>query len=271
MEHAAAVRVFDRVADVEEPAEQLPELDAPHRCRATAVGFPPAPSEVELPDRRRQAFAADEPHRVIRTPGRVAAQAVDRDDPRVLQLPGDLGLQDEPRALVLPPREPVLDDLQRHLALQLAVPRHPDLPDPSLGVQPDRLEPLDSRRRRRFPRAVRGPTGHRDRLAEPVVRHRPRGQGLTRADRHPERRRQGRVADLRQDLLRQTHGIPCIQARHAGRSGGGGGGIRPGNGGPGGAPDRSSPRRAGSRRGFSAGPWPRHSGPPRGHDEGSRR
>ena len=41
VEHPPAVRVLDRVADVEEPADQLAELDPPHRPGAAALGLPP--------------------------------------------------------------------------------------------------------------------------------------------------------------------------------------------------------------------------------------
>ena len=43
-----------------------------------------------------EAVAADEPHGVVGPAVGVGAQAVDRDDPRVLQPAGDLGLEQEP-------------------------------------------------------------------------------------------------------------------------------------------------------------------------------
>ena len=43
-------------------------------------------------DRLLEAVAPDEPHGVIRTAVAVGAQAVDRDDPGVLEPAGDLGL-----------------------------------------------------------------------------------------------------------------------------------------------------------------------------------
>ena len=52
VEHAAAVGVVDRVADVEEPPEQLPELDAPHRLASRPPASLAAPALVKPPDRR---------------------------------------------------------------------------------------------------------------------------------------------------------------------------------------------------------------------------
>ena len=50
VEHPAAVRVVDRVANVEKPPEQLPELDAPRRplarVSAPAVLFDGGPGET---------------------------------------------------------------------------------------------------------------------------------------------------------------------------------------------------------------------------------
>ncbi len=52
----------------------------------------------------------------------------------MLQVAGDLGLQDEPGPLIGALGEAVLDDLQGDLALQLAVSGDPDLSDPALGM-----------------------------------------------------------------------------------------------------------------------------------------
>ena len=130
----------------------------------------------------------------------------------MLQVAGDLRLQDEPRPLVGPLGESVLDHLQRHLPLQLAVPRHPDLPDPSLCMRPDRPEAFADGRRTGHPRVGRRPAPGKA-IVSPTPSVLPiRRERRVQADRHPERRPQGRFADLRQDLLGQPLGIPRIQA-----------------------------------------------------------
>ena len=60
----------------------------------------------------------------------------------MLQVAGDLRLEQEPRPLVLPLGVAGLDLLEGDLALELAIPGHPDLADPPLGMRTDELEPL---------------------------------------------------------------------------------------------------------------------------------
>ena len=84
-------------------------------------------------DRLAERLAADEPHGVIR---RVAlAQLVDRDDAGVLELGGDLGLVEEPRADdgIIGLLGPEL--LQRDLAAERAVAGEPDAAHAPLGVE----------------------------------------------------------------------------------------------------------------------------------------
>ena len=97
---------------------------------------------MEPVDGLLEAVAADEPHGVERPAVGVVAQAVDRDDPRVLQPAGDLGLQQEPRAAVGVVGVAVLDLLERDLAVQLLVVGHEDLAQAAAGVGPEDAEPL---------------------------------------------------------------------------------------------------------------------------------
>ena len=173
MQHAAAVGVGHRVADVHEPPEQLPQRQRP--LAGVAARLPVG--AVEPLDRLLEAVAADEPHGVERPAVGVVAQAVDRHDPRVLQPAGDLGLQQEPRAALGVVGVPVLDLLQRHLAVQLLVARDVDLAQPAPGVRPEDAEPLArgrwARRSRPSPIAPREATR---RPARPRgSRHRPEG------------------------------------------------------------------------------------------------
>ena len=103
---------------------------------------PTANVAVEVLDGLLEAVALDEPHGVIGPPAAVGAQAVDRDDARVLQSACDFGLDDESPAAdgivgVL------LDDLlERHLAVQLGIQGHENLAQPAACVRPQDAEPL---------------------------------------------------------------------------------------------------------------------------------
>ena len=93
-------------------------------------------------DRLLEAVAPDEPHGVVRPAVAVGAQAVDRDDARVLQPAGDLGLEQEPLAAGRVVGVVVEDLLEGDLAVQLAVERHEDGTQPAPGVGPEDAEPL---------------------------------------------------------------------------------------------------------------------------------
>ena len=92
MQHAPAVGVVDRVADVEEPPQQLAQLQRP----PAGVASSSASSAWNAVDGLLEAVAPDEPHGVVRPAVGVGAQAVDRHDAGVLQPAGDLGLEQEP-------------------------------------------------------------------------------------------------------------------------------------------------------------------------------
>ena len=72
--------------------EQLPEAERVS-ARVDRPGV-----VVEVGDRVLQGLTADEPHRVVRPAVAVGSEGVDRDDPRVLQVARDLGLEQEPLA-----------------------------------------------------------------------------------------------------------------------------------------------------------------------------
>ena len=80
MDHAAGVGVIDGVADVEEAAEQLAQLQ-----RSAAGVVLQRVVAVEVLDGLLERVALDEPHGVIGASAAVGAQAVDRHDARVLQ------------------------------------------------------------------------------------------------------------------------------------------------------------------------------------------
>ncbi len=66
----------------------------------------------------------------------------------MFQVARDLRLEQEPGSLVFPLGVLRLDDLERHLALELAVPRQPDLADSTASVLPDELKPFSRARPR---------------------------------------------------------------------------------------------------------------------------
>ena len=121
VDHAARVGIIDGVADVQESAEQLAELEvAPSRGRPLALASDADPV-VELVDRFLEAVAADEPHGVIRAAIAVGAQPVDGDDPGVLEPAGDLGLDEEAGSADGVVGAVVEDLLESDLAVQLGV------------------------------------------------------------------------------------------------------------------------------------------------------
>ncbi len=137
MQHAARVRVVDGIADVHEPPEQLVQLQRP----PAGVGLQRLVA-VEVFDGFFEAVAADEPHGVIGPAVTVGPEAVDRDDPGMLQSAGDLGLQQEPLAAGRVVGVIVEDLLQRHLAMQLGVQRHEDGTESASGVGAEDPKPL---------------------------------------------------------------------------------------------------------------------------------
>ena len=128
MQHPPAVRVGDRVADGDEPLDQAAEL-----VRAPGGAGPPGP--MKLLDRVLQGPAADEPHRVAGGAVAVVTQTVDGDDPRVFEPPRDLGLLEEPPLAVRVVDPLRLDELQRHVAVQILAMGHEDFAQSPLGME----------------------------------------------------------------------------------------------------------------------------------------
>src|SRR5437588_163349 len=101
----------------------------PSTCPWSVPSPPPGPGAIA------GASAADEAHRVERLPVGPAPQLVDRDDARVLQLPGDPGLADEAGgehglAGVIGPQV-----LEGDVTAQGGVVGQPDPADAARGVQ----------------------------------------------------------------------------------------------------------------------------------------
>jgi hypothetical protein len=97
---------------------------------------------VEMLDGFLERVTTDEPHRIEGPAVGVGPQTVDRDDPRMLQAAGDLGLEEEPLAADGVGGVPVQDLFQRDLAMQLLIQRHEDRTQAALGVRSQDAEPL---------------------------------------------------------------------------------------------------------------------------------
>ena len=95
---------------------------------------------VEALDRLLEAVAPDEPHGVVGAAVVVAAQAVDRDDPRMLQAAGDLGLEQESLPAVRVVGVIVEDLLERHLTIQLGVESDVNGPQSAPRMRPQHPE-----------------------------------------------------------------------------------------------------------------------------------
>ncbi len=125
-----------------------------HHHEPPAVGGPVA-FKCELV---RERFALDELHRQERPPVRQCADLVNRGDARVLELSGDAGLIHEPARVGRVGRVAVLEELDRHVAIQGDITRpihdaHPARTDLFQQFVTRRGDQL--RRRERPP----GPTG----------------------------------------------------------------------------------------------------------------
>ncbi len=145
-----------------------------------------------------EAVAADEPHGIVRAAVTVAAQAVHRHDPRVLQTARDLGLEDEPGPAGGVVGVVVEDLLESDLAVQLGVERHEHRAEAPPGVGAEDPEP----------NSVAGsPDGHRVGGA---------GGGDGRAPGRGAEVGEGRVedgvADGAETLLRRPAGVDSGQA-----------------------------------------------------------
>ena len=193
MQDATAVCVGHRVTDVEEPAEQLPHCQGPLTRVATRdVRL------VEVRDGVLEVVPLDEPHGIKGPAVGVGAQAVDRDDPRMLEPAGDLGFSQEAGPAVRVVSVSVADLLQGHVAVQLLVTGDVNGPQAACPVEPQDAEPHAG---------GRGGAGRAGTLARGVLDRmlvRPGGAG--------EVGLQLGVGDLLQILAGRTERAECGQA-----------------------------------------------------------
>jgi hypothetical protein len=137
VENPSTVGVVDRVADVDEPPEELAEGKRP--LAWIALEFWVA---MEALDRFLERIAPDEPHGVVRPAVVVVPESINRNDPGMLQAAGDLGLDQESGPAHLVVGVVVEDLLERDLAVQLGVESHEDSAQAALSVGPEDSKPL---------------------------------------------------------------------------------------------------------------------------------
>ena len=171
----------------------------------------------------------DEPHGVVRASVVVFALAVDGDDPGMLEVSGDLGLEDESRAARLVGGDLFLHLLERDLAMQLLVAGDEHAAQPTLVVQADDLKPAAGLRRSRA-KSEAVASGSVDRTALPWCR-----PGAIRlSTRSGSARAASRAARQLLDVDRRE----TLSAR---RSRGGRYGVRPGSRARPGQPESRAP------------------------------
>ncbi len=96
---------------------------------------------MEPPDGGRKFFTANQPHGVKRPAVGVGSPPVHRHDPRMFEVGGDLGLEQESFAAHRAVRVLGSDLLESDLAVQLGVLGHVDLSQSSPGVRPEHAKP----------------------------------------------------------------------------------------------------------------------------------
>ena len=98
VQDAAVVGIMQGVADVDQTANELVQLDGARALNPAPYGAQLA--LVKFLDRVHQAVAADEAHRVERSAVRVSSQAVNRHNSWMLQAAGNFRFQKETRSAV---------------------------------------------------------------------------------------------------------------------------------------------------------------------------
>jgi hypothetical protein len=110
---------------------------------------------MELIDRLLEALAVDEPHRVIGAAVGPLAEAVNRHDPRVFELPGDFRFHEEAVAAFVIVGLLGPDFLEGHLAVQFRVDRHEHFTQATARMGVDDPKAAVSGRRHRLGRKLR--------------------------------------------------------------------------------------------------------------------
>ena len=134
VQHAATVGIANRVAHIHESLQQVPEDDvslALVRVRLVVVRG----------DRLLQGVALDEAHRIVWPAVVVGAEAVHRNNARMLQAASDLGFQHEPAARVLVHGVLRQNLLEGHFAVEFLILGQEHLAQSPLGVRADDPKP----------------------------------------------------------------------------------------------------------------------------------
>ena len=152
-----------------------------------------------------EGLAADEPHGVAGRAGGVGPQGVDRHDTGMLEPSGDLGLLEEPAQALGVAGAAGLEELERHLAVELGVSGQEDLAQGAGGVEAEFAE-LGPRRGRLSARSA-GRRGGRRFAADRVDPVQEWVEPQQQVDAAPERIRPARGKWSR--ALRRRGSRPC--------------------------------------------------------------
>jgi hypothetical protein len=129
VQHAAAVRVVDRVADIDESPQQAAQFQ-----RAAALVLLERHVTLKAVDRFLERVAADEPHGVERPAVGEVSQAIYGNDAWMLEAAGDLGLGQESLAALRVVGVVVEHLLERHLTVHFGVEGNEHRPQAAAGM-----------------------------------------------------------------------------------------------------------------------------------------
>src|SRR5438874_2679955 len=127
------MRIFDRVANVDDAAEQFAELNG-------VVNPAPRRKRVKLANGLLQAVAADKTHGVVGPAIGIFSEAIDGHDSGMFEAAGNLRFEHEARAAVGVVVAVEFNLLESYLAIQLEVFGDEDLAQAPRGMRPQDAE-----------------------------------------------------------------------------------------------------------------------------------
>jgi hypothetical protein len=120
MNDASAVRVIDGLTRLKKSPQELSQFP-------TTLSGSPVTSLMKVIDGLLEAFATDEPHRVVGSAVRRASQTIDGHDAGVLEASGNLRLSNEPVSTGGIVGVAALNLFESDFSAKFEIPRHKDL------------------------------------------------------------------------------------------------------------------------------------------------